>query len=187
MSIRIGKRAIWGRKQAMSDNSMAAGAAEETIVLEETKYGAFQVKVRSGCATFVVDEPFGMGGLASGPTPYDLLSAALGTCSMMTMRLFATKHKFPLDHIRIRISHSRNGLYAEDRFVKHIHLTGALSEGQRQKLAEISDYAPVQLTIARGSEVQTILLSNDPLRDAATTRCQHMRDLREAVHRTVRN
>ena len=53
--------------------SAVTSAGEETIILEETKYnGAFQVKVWAGCATFVVDEPFGAGGLASGPTPYDL-------------------------------------------------------------------------------------------------------------------
>jgi len=171
----------------MSKVSVPAGAGEETIVLEETKYGAFQAKVRSGCATFFVDEPFGVGGLASGPTPYDLLSAAIGTCSLMTMRLFATKHKFPLDHVRIRITHLRNGLYARDRFIKHIQLIGALSERQRQTLAKISDCAPVQLTIARGSEVETILLSNYPLQDTATTRFGHMRDLMEAVDQTGQN
>lgn len=122
-----------------------------------------------------------------GPTPYDLLSAAIGACSLITMRLFATKHDLPLEHIRIGITHSRKGLYAQDRFVKHIQLTGALSELQRQKLAEISDYGPVQLTISRGSEVQTVLLSDDPLHDMATTRCEHMRDVKEAVHQTLRN
>lgn len=169
------------------DESAVTGAGEETIILEETKYGAFQVKVWAGCATFVVDEPFGAGGLASGPTPYDLLSAAIGACSLITMRLFATKHSCPLEHIRIGITHSSNGLYAQDRFVKHIQLTGSLSELQRQRLAEISDYGPVQLAISRGSEVQTVLLSGDPLHDMATTRCEHMRNVKEAVHQTHRN
>ena len=104
------------------------------------------------------------------------------------MRLFATKHDLPLEHIRIGITHSRKGLD---------HKTASSNISSRRParypsfsgtdFAEISDYGPVQLTIWRGSEVQTVLLSDDPLHDMATTWCEHMRDVKEAVHQTLRN
>ena len=62
----------------------------ESIVIDETKNGPFQLKVRAGSSTFIVDEPIGIGGLGSGPNPYDLLSAALGTCSVMTTTVLST-------------------------------------------------------------------------------------------------
>ncbi|WP_158930063.1 OsmC family protein [Acidisphaera sp. S103] len=165
----------------MAGGYEAARANEETIILEETKVGAFQIKVRCGCATFLVDEPFGVGGLASGPNPYDLLSAAIGACSLMAMRLFVTQNKWPIEKIRLRITHHRNGSLAQDIFIKEIQLVGPLDEIQRQKIAAVSDHCPVQTTISRGSEVRTVLLSNELLMDTATTWCEHMRDLQEAV------
>jgi putative redox protein len=168
----------------MRDGSPTGSSSDETIVLEETKLGDFQIKVRSGSSTFFVDEPFGVGGLASGPNPYDLLSAAIGACSLMTMRLFATENKWPLEHIRVRVSHHRTGLQGRDVFLKEIQLLGSLSEQQQQKLADISKQCPVQVTIGRGSDVQTVLSSSEPLKDTATTRCEHMRDMHAVVRQT---
>ena len=90
----------------MSDVRVAVTAEDETIVLEETKYGDFQVEVRTESAAFFVDEPFGPDGLAPGPTPYDLLSAAVGACRLMTMRIFAARHEFALEHIHRLHRHS---------------------------------------------------------------------------------
>src|ERR1700748_2287255 len=131
----------------MPDGDVVVRNNEESIILEETKVGAFQIKVRSGCATFFVDEPFGVGGLASGPNPYDLLSAAIGACSLMAMRLYANHNKWPIEKILWRVTHHRNGLLGQDVFIKEIQLLGCLDDGQRQRLAEISDLCPVQTTI----------------------------------------
>ncbi len=59
---------------------MSANAQSETILVAETGVGRYQVEVRVGNATFLVDEPAEAGGLGSGPNPYNLLSAALGAC-----------------------------------------------------------------------------------------------------------
>ena len=111
----------------MRMNEQADEKVGETIVVEETGNGPFQLKVRAGSATFFVDEPLGAGGLGSGPNPYDLLSAALGTCSVMTVRLYATRRRWPLDRIRARVTHRRIALDAREAFHQELQFVGNLS------------------------------------------------------------
>lgn len=152
----------------------------ESIVIDETKNGPFQLKVRAGSSTFIVDEPIGIGGLGSGPNPYDLLSAALGTCSVMTMRLYASRKKWPLERIRVKVTHRRSELDAIDTFSREIQLQGSLSDEQQHKLLEIVSQCPVHKTIERGSEVVTSLVFSGDLMDKAVSRCEHMRDMEQA-------
>jgi putative redox protein len=153
---------------------------DETIVIDETKAGTFQVKVTAGSSTFLVDEPAAVGGLDSGPNPYDLLSAAVGSCSLMTMRLYADRKKWPLKRIRVKVTHHRDGLAGRDRFLREIQLFGALDEAQRARIVAISKRCPVHLTIERGSDIETVLLPNTPMDDTAIGRCEHMLDMSEA-------
>ena len=156
-------------------------ASEETVVLQETGLGAYQVKVRSGCATFLVDEPFGVGGLASGPNPYDLLGAAIGASALMTMRLFATERAFPIDQIRVRVTHYRGDQGEQPLFVKEIELTGDLTAGQRDELANLSSLCPVEVAISSGCVVRTILASDEFTDDSALCRYGHVRDMHETI------
>jgi len=153
---------------------------DETIVIDETKAGTFQVKVIAGSSTFLVDEPAAVGGLDSGPNPYDLLSAAVGACSLMTMRLYADRKKWPLERVRVKVTHQRDGLAGRDRFLREIQLFGALDEAQRARIIDISKRCPVHLTIERGSDVETVLLPNTPMDDTPVGRCEHMHDMSEA-------
>ena len=158
----------------------AADVVGETIIIEETKNGPFQLKVRAGSSTFIVDEPIGVGGLGSGPNPYDLLSAALGSCSVMTMRLYASRRKWPLDRIRVKVTHRRVGLDDADTFSRELQFLGSLSAEQKQKLLEIASHCPVHKTIERGSTVVTSLVSSEDLMDEAVSLCEHMRDMEQA-------
>ena len=158
----------------------AADVAGETIIIEETKNAPFQLKIRAASSTFIVDEPIGVGGLGSGPDPYDLLSAALGSCSVMTMRLYASRRKWPLDRIRVKVTHRRAGLDAPDSFRRELQLLGSLSADQEQKLLEIASHCPVHKTIERGSTVVTSLVSSEHPLDEAVSLCEHMRDMEQA-------
>jgi putative redox protein len=160
---------------------------DETIVIDETKAGAFQVKVTAGSSTFLVDEPAAVGGLDSGPNPYDLLSAAVGSCSLMTMRLYADRKKWPLERIRVKVTHHRDGLAGRDLFLREIQLFGALDEAQRARIIAISKRCPVHLTIERGSDVETVLLPNTPMDDTVIGRCEHMHDMSEACSDGIEN
>ncbi len=153
--------------------------AGETITIDETGKGDFQVEVKAGSSTFLMDEPIQAGGLGSGPNPYDLLSAAVGSCTLMTIRLYARRRQWPLERVRLKVTHHRDSLVAKDRFVREIELRGPLDEVQRSKLLDISMRCPVHLTLERGSIVETRLIA-PPLEAKATTLCEHARDALEA-------
>ncbi|MDB5740798.1 MAG: hypothetical protein JWP16_1838 [Alphaproteobacteria bacterium] len=137
----------------------------ETILVAETGLGKYQVEARVGDATFLIDEPVSAGGLGGGPNPYNLISAALGACTTMTIRLYAARKGWPLDKVRAAVRHSRAGLNARDNFALDITLEGALDDIQRARLMEIAERCPVHLTLARGSDVKASLLPPPPAPD----------------------
>src|SRR6266487_3996669 len=101
----------------------------------------FAQEIQIGSHRLTGDEPVSFGGTDTGPSPYDLLLAALGSCTSMTISLYARRKKWPLEAVVVRLRHSR--IYAEDcsdcetknvridRIEREIGLTGALSNEQR--------------------------------------------------------
>jgi putative redox protein len=125
--------------------------------------------VRVGKHELTVDEPVSAGGEDAGPNPYDLLLAALGSCTAMTLRIYATAKGWPLSAVEVRLSHER--IHVEDctncetregfidRINKDLVLHGDLSEEQRQRLAAIAERCPVQRTLTREIVIQQRLVS----------------------------
>lgn len=134
----------------------------EAVTIAETGAGRFQVEVTAPGATFLADEPIAAGGLGSGPNPYDLLAAALGACTTMTMRLYAERKGWPLERVTCRVVHARTGLAGRDRFAREIVLKGPLDAGQRARLLEIAGKCPVHRTLETGSEIITVLSATTP-------------------------
>src|SRR6201999_2975103 len=131
----------------------------ETITVTETGLGKYQVEARVGASTLLMDEPVSAGGLGSGPNPYDLLCAALGACTTMTIRLYANHKGWALTRIETSVHHSRASLNARDRFELDIALEGDLDAAQRARVLEIAERCPVHLPLTRGSEVAATLIS----------------------------
>ena len=129
----------------------------EGVDIAETGAGRFQLTARTAGGELLLDEPVAAGGLGSGPSPYDLLSAALGACTAMTVRLYAEHKGWPLTSVRVRVVHRRDALEAKDRFAREIVLAGPLSDAQRGRLKEIAERCPVHRTLERGSEIATVL------------------------------
>ena len=155
--------------------------AGETVVVDETRLGRFQVEARIGSTAILVDEPVAVGGLGSGPNPYDLLSAALGSCTAMTIRLYAERKAWPLSHVRVRAAHHRDALKARDAFSVDISLEGDLDDTQRARLMEIAQRCPVHLTFERGADVAARLVPPQvPLDSETQTSGEHMKDMVEA-------
>ena len=149
----------------------------ETVLVAETGLGKYQVEARMGDAAILIDEPKESGGLGSGPNPYELISAAVGACTTMTVRLYANRKGWPLTRVRTAVRHSRASLETRDRFELSITLDGELDEAQRARLLEIAERCPVHLTLARGSDVGARLMPQDkaaamrPIDSAAHMAC----------------
>ncbi len=138
-------------------------------MVTETGAGPFVEHVRAGRHEFVADEPTSVpGGTDTGPGPYDLLLAALGTCTAMTVRMYADRKGLPLEQVRVTLEQQH--VHADDltacvgggtdcvrQFVRVVALVGDLDDAQRQKLLEIADKCPVHRTLEAGVEVVTRL------------------------------
>lgn len=129
------------------------------VSASETGAGKFQVEIRCGEQRLLADEPVSVGGLGSGMSPYELVAAGLAACTVMTMRLYADRKGLPLERAQAVVEHMKmSGMEPADRFTRTITLDGPLDDDQRQKIVAIGDRCPVDLTLMRGSDVQTRLV-----------------------------
>ena len=131
--------------------------ADGAVRVEETGAGKFQVRVHAGGAVLNADEPVSVGGLGSGPTPYELVSAGLGACTVMTLRLYAEHKGLKLQKVSAEVRHEkRKGESPADLFERSLSIDGDLDEAQRQRLFEIADKCPVHRTLEGGAEIRTV-------------------------------
>jgi uncharacterized OsmC-like protein/alpha-beta hydrolase superfamily lysophospholipase len=148
--------ASWASRYLERSVPLRNGGERGQVVVEQTGEGDFQVEVLAGAARFLADEPVEVGGLSSRPTPYDLLSAGLGACTAMTLRLYARRKGWPLARVRVCVGHARNSdMSPPDAFMREIAIDGALSAEQRAKLIEIAARCPVHLSLERGARIET--------------------------------
>lgn len=136
---------------------------EGWIEVAEARTGRLAQKIRIGRYTLTADEPASVGGDDSGPGPYDLLAAALGACTSMTMRMYAERKGWPVDRVTVRLHHDK--VHAKDcvdcesepkkidRIERTIRIEGPLDAEQRQRLLEIADKCPVHQTLHRKNEI----------------------------------
>ena len=118
----------------------------------ETGRGKFQLEVRTGPHLLFADEPSDFGGLDSGPSPFQLLSAALAACMTMTVRLYAERKGLPVERIRAGVGHSRDpGQIPRDRFDVRLTFDGDLDAEQRQRLVEMAGKCPVHRVLTEGA------------------------------------
>lgn len=134
---------------------------EHPVVVEGASTG-FANQVEIGSHQFMADEPVAVGGTDLGPGPYELLCAALGACTSMTVSVYARMKGWPLESVRVELRHGK--VHAEDCaecetkkgmvdvIERDIQLTGALSDEQRERLLDIARKCPVSRTLT--SEIQ---------------------------------
>jgi putative redox protein len=144
---------------------MAAGSSE---VVVRGSVAGFAQEITVQSHRLFSDEPVDGGGQDSGPTPYQLLAAALGACTSMTLGIYARRKQWPLASVTVRLRHSKvhaedcanceNANVLLDRIDRDIEMVGDLSKDQRQKLLEIADKCPVHRTLTQGMRIYTRLL-----------------------------
>jgi len=147
------------------------GAPEGVVRVAEADPKGFLQDVSHGPSHHMLaDEPIAYGGTNRGMSPYGFLSAGLGACTSMTIRMYARRKGWPLSHVYVDVTHDKvHGQDAEptsggkiDHFVRHIRLDGDLSEEQREKLLVIADRCPVHRTLEASSVVKTKLIVAEP-------------------------
>jgi len=129
-------------------------SSKDAVAAHATGHGLFQVQVRTGEHRLLLDEPKAFGGLSSGPSPFDLVCAALASCSLMTMRLYADRKGWNADGFSVEVSHRKGSPTARDTFERVLHL-GEVTDEKRQALVQIAEKCPVHLLLERGADVST--------------------------------
>ncbi len=132
----------------------------------------YTTEIMAGDHGLVADEPLEVGGSDLGPSPYELLNASLGACTAMTLQMYARRKKWPLEEVKVHLSHSKH-IHAEDsrlfenkkskidRFERVIEIRGNLSEDQRARLLDIANKCPVHRTLHAPKQFATRLLEDE--------------------------
>jgi len=168
-SYAAGVIAAWAERFLPQDAAAADESTHEAVVVAETGLGKFQNTVLAGRHRLLADEPESVGGLDTGPSPYDYLSGALGSCTAMTIRMYADHKKLVLGKVTVEVRHGKVaashcedcGAAAEgksgkiDRFERIISVEGDLAASVEEKILEIADKCPVHRTLEGAAAVVT--------------------------------
>ncbi|MDJ0905197.1 MAG: bifunctional alpha/beta hydrolase/OsmC family protein, partial [Woeseiaceae bacterium] len=149
-------------EQDLRDDTLSA---EHGSVIAKTWSDGFYTEVAAGDHALVADEPASVGGGNRGPSPYELLSAALATCTTMTLKMYAGFKNIDLDAVTVKVVHKK--MHAEacadcesgdgkiDEFRRELTIEGDVDEAQRQRMLEIADRCPVHQTLHGEVKVRT--------------------------------
>jgi putative redox protein len=141
---------------------MTVGSTRVTV--EESGTGTYTQTINASGHVLVADEPKSVGGLDEGPAPYSLLLAALGTCTSMTLRMYANQKKWPLEKVSVSLTHEKQkepGGKLVDVIHREIDVQGPLDAEQRKRLHEIADKCPIHRTLQNPPTILTMMKEPD--------------------------
>lgn len=128
----------------------------------------FAQEINVGKHRLEADEPTDVGGTDTGPSPYAFLLAALGSCTSMTLRMYADRKGWPLERVTVHLRHEK--IHARDcedcetrvgridQIERRIEIEGALDDEQRARLLEVADKCPVHRTLSSEVHIASSLI-----------------------------
>ena len=164
----ISAKMMWGIMNETELRQLESTISPGSVIVADSGNGPFEQVLLDGRHVLRADEPVAVGGKDSGPGPYELLLMALGACTSMTLRMYATRSQWPLENVVVRLSHAR--VYAADcqdceseraqlsRIHRSIELIGPLDAKQRARLMQIADMCPVHRTLTSKIDIRTELV-----------------------------
>lgn len=141
------------------------GGSGQRDVIVRGGVAGFAQEITIGPHRLAADEPIAVKGTDTGPNPYDLLLASLGSCTSMTVAFYARRQQWPLEKVTVRLRHAR--IHATDcrdcetregmidRIEVGVELSGSLTDAQRAKLLEIAGRCPVHRTLTSEIDIRT--------------------------------
>lgn len=151
----------------MTMTSIGRNATDAGIVTVHRSAAGFAQAVVAGRHTLAADEPTSVGGTDTGPNPYDLILAALGSCTSITVAMYARRKRWPLEAVTVRLRHSK--IHAADceacetkegrldHIEREVELIGVLSDDQRARLLDIANKCPVHRTLMSEIHIESRL------------------------------
>ncbi|MFZ1808995.1 MAG: bifunctional alpha/beta hydrolase/OsmC family protein [Cyclobacteriaceae bacterium] len=159
--------ASWAERYLHIDNEESLQSEAQTVVSIKDKTNKFLTQIQTGKHALLADEPTDVGGEDLGPSPYQLLTSALGACTAMTMRMYADRKGWEIEEIKVHLNHDKR--YSDDcadcekstskidHFERIIEVDSQLDEKQLQRLLEIANKCPVHRTLEGEVKVITSL------------------------------
>jgi len=157
--------ASWAERYIPEPTDEASALETDKQVVARIGKDSLTTDVKAGKHYLTVDEPESAGGNDAGPNPYDYLAAALGSCTSLTLQLYAHRKQWPLDEARVHVQHKKD--YKKDYedseqssakidiLEREIEIIGALDEKQQQRLIEVANKCPVHRTLTSDIQVNT--------------------------------
>jgi putative redox protein len=150
--------ATWASRYAATTAVEEADHTDDVEV--QTEDGFLSEVVFGGRHRMIADEPKSVGGYDAGPTPYELVSAGLGACTSMTLRMYADRKELPLEAVKVHLRHAKQEVEGvkTDVWTREIELIGDLTEAQRTRMLQIADRCPVHRTLHGSAVIRSTLV-----------------------------
>ncbi len=160
----------WAKRYLAIEGEEKLPKTKHQVVASLGSEDGFTTQMKVGNHYMIADEPTDFGGNDFGPSPYELVSAGLSACTVMTLQMYAKRKNWPLENVSVHTTYSKtHALDCEncedtaakiDTFHREIQLNGSLNQKQRERMLQIADKCPVHKTLHSETQVITKLLGN---------------------------